>query len=153
MEQLRLLAELNDEIEALYEMAWNQAILLGCILPWKEAGKRLIPTDGSEAMMMGRRSTSCFVIKFGGHCHVNPGKRREGQPALILRALCPCWTHVPPPDSERCRPDRAVGFGHHAVSAWMEVTVDERVSEEEVLRLLGGLEALHLPFSSPCRSM
>jgi hypothetical protein len=58
-----------------------------------------------------------------------------------------------PPDSERCRPDRAVGFGRDVVSAWMEVTVDERVSEEEVLCLLGGLEALHLPFSSPCRSM
>jgi tRNA A37 threonylcarbamoyladenosine synthetase subunit TsaC/SUA5/YrdC len=29
--QLRLLAELNDEIEALYEMAWNHDILLGCI--------------------------------------------------------------------------------------------------------------------------
>jgi tRNA A37 threonylcarbamoyladenosine synthetase subunit TsaC/SUA5/YrdC len=65
MEQLRILAELNDEIEALYEMARNQDILLGCILPWKEAGKRHIPTDGSEAMMMDRRSTSCFVIKFG----------------------------------------------------------------------------------------
>lgn len=31
--------------------------------------------------------------------------------------------------------------------------MDERVREEEVLCLLGGLEALHLPFASPCRSM
>ena len=65
MEQLRKLAELNDEIDALYKMAWDEDILLGCILPWKEVGKRYIPVDGSEAMMMDRRSTSCFVIKFG----------------------------------------------------------------------------------------
>ena len=65
MEQLRILAELNGEIEALYEMAWDQDVLLGCILPWKEAAKRHIPTDGSEAMMMDRRGTSCFVVKFG----------------------------------------------------------------------------------------
>ena len=65
MEQLRKLAELNDEIDALYKMAWDEDILVGCILPWKEVGKRYIPVDGSEAMMMDRRSTSCFVIKFG----------------------------------------------------------------------------------------
>ena len=65
LEQLRMLAEVNEEIEALYEMAWNQDILLGCILPWKETGKRHVPADGSEAMMMDRRGTSCFVIRFG----------------------------------------------------------------------------------------
>jgi tRNA A37 threonylcarbamoyladenosine synthetase subunit TsaC/SUA5/YrdC len=65
LEQLRLLAELNDEIEALYRMAWDRDTLLGCILPWKEAGKRHVPADGSEAMVMDRRGTSCFVIKFG----------------------------------------------------------------------------------------
>jgi tRNA A37 threonylcarbamoyladenosine synthetase subunit TsaC/SUA5/YrdC len=65
MEQLRELAELNDEIEALYQKAWDSDILLGCILPWKENAKHLIPSDGSEAMMTDCRGTSCFVIKFG----------------------------------------------------------------------------------------
>jgi tRNA A37 threonylcarbamoyladenosine synthetase subunit TsaC/SUA5/YrdC len=63
--QLRMLAELNDEIESLYEIAWSHDILLGCILPWTAAGKRHVPADGSEALMMDRRGTSCFVIKFG----------------------------------------------------------------------------------------
>ena len=35
----------------------------------------------------------------------------------------------------------------------MEVAVDECVSGKEVLRLLAGLEALHLSFSSACGSM
>jgi tRNA A37 threonylcarbamoyladenosine synthetase subunit TsaC/SUA5/YrdC len=65
MRQLRELAELNDEIDRLYQKAWDNDILLGCILPWKERAKRHIPSDGSETMMMDRRGTSCFVIKFG----------------------------------------------------------------------------------------
>jgi len=65
MEQLRELAEMNDEIDAFYRKAWDNDILLGCILPWKESARRHIPADGSEAMMMDRRGTSCFVIKFG----------------------------------------------------------------------------------------
>jgi tRNA A37 threonylcarbamoyladenosine synthetase subunit TsaC/SUA5/YrdC len=63
--QLHELAELNDEVKALYQAAWDNDILLGCILPWKEMAKRYIPDDGSESMMMDRRRTSCFVIKFG----------------------------------------------------------------------------------------
>jgi tRNA A37 threonylcarbamoyladenosine synthetase subunit TsaC/SUA5/YrdC len=63
--QLHELAELNDEIGALYRMAWDNDILLGCVLPWKETARRHIPDDGSESMMMDRRGTSCFVIKFG----------------------------------------------------------------------------------------
>jgi tRNA A37 threonylcarbamoyladenosine synthetase subunit TsaC/SUA5/YrdC len=63
--QLHELAELNDEIETLYQAAWDNDILLGCILPWKEMAKRHIPDDGSESMMTDRRGTSCFVIKFG----------------------------------------------------------------------------------------
>jgi hypothetical protein len=51
------------------------------------------------------------------------------------------------PDTERLRPDRGVGCGCHAVSARMEVAVDKCVSEEQVLRLLGRREALHLSFS------
>ena len=65
MGQLRKLAELNDEIDALYKMAWDEDILLGCILPWKESAKQHIPTDGSDSMIMDGRGTSCFVIKFG----------------------------------------------------------------------------------------
>ena len=40
-------------------------MLLGCILPWKESAARYIPADGSKELMMDRRGTSCFVIKFG----------------------------------------------------------------------------------------
>ena len=65
MEQLRELTELNDEIDGLYQKAWDNDVLLGCILPWKQKAKRLIPSDGSQAMMMDRRGTSCFVIKYG----------------------------------------------------------------------------------------
>lgn len=65
LEQLRELAETNDEIDALYRRAWDDDVLLGCILPWKESGRRHIPNDGSSALMMDRRNTSCFVVKFG----------------------------------------------------------------------------------------
>lgn len=65
MEQLRELAELNDEIEALYQAHWDRDILLGCILPWKEDARKHIPDDGSIDLMMDDRDTSCFVIKFG----------------------------------------------------------------------------------------
>ena len=63
--QLHELAELNGELRALYQTAWDNDILLGCILPWKERARRHIPDDGSVSMMMDRRGTSCFVIKFG----------------------------------------------------------------------------------------
>ena len=36
MEQLRELAQLSDEIEDFYQMHWDNDILLGCILPWRE---------------------------------------------------------------------------------------------------------------------
>jgi tRNA A37 threonylcarbamoyladenosine synthetase subunit TsaC/SUA5/YrdC len=65
MQQLRLLAQMNDEVEAFYQKAWDNDILLGCILPWKESATNYIPTDGSKELMMDRRGTSCFVIKFG----------------------------------------------------------------------------------------
>jgi len=39
------------------------------------------------------------------------------------------------------------------MSAWMEMVVNERVSGEKVLRLLGRFEPLHLPFSASRRSM
>ena len=65
MEQLRKLALLNAEIDTFYQAAWDNDILLGCILPWKEDAKKYIPSDGSESLMMDQRSTSCFVVKFG----------------------------------------------------------------------------------------
>ncbi|MEM6761749.1 MAG: Sua5/YciO/YrdC/YwlC family protein [Pseudomonadota bacterium] len=65
MEQLRTLAQLNDEIEALYQAHWDQDILLGCILPWREDAEHFIPDDGSSELMRDGRKTSCFVVKFG----------------------------------------------------------------------------------------
>ncbi|WP_416260671.1 L-threonylcarbamoyladenylate synthase [Gibbsiella quercinecans] len=65
LEQVKALAQMTPEIERLYERHWQQDILLGCILPWKPEGKALIPDDGSQALMMDGRETSCFVIKFG----------------------------------------------------------------------------------------
>ena len=34
MQQLRLLTKMNDEVDAFYQKAWDEDILLGCILPW-----------------------------------------------------------------------------------------------------------------------
>lgn len=40
--------------------------MLGCILPWKpEAIEKYLQDDGRQELMMDRRQTSCFVIKFG----------------------------------------------------------------------------------------
>lgn len=65
LEQLHELAEMNQEIAALYKKCWKEDILLGCILPWKKSGMKSIPEDGSKELMMDVRGTSCFVIKFG----------------------------------------------------------------------------------------
>ena len=65
MEQLRALARLNPEIEAFYQRHWDEDILLGCILPWREDAKAALTKDGREELMMDKRGTSCFVIKFG----------------------------------------------------------------------------------------
>jgi hypothetical protein len=65
MEQLREFAKMNDEIDVFYHKAWDNDILLGCILPWKESARQHIPADGSDSMIMDGRGTSCFVIKFG----------------------------------------------------------------------------------------
>ena len=64
LEQLQELAEWNDEIAAVYQKCWDNDVLFGAILPWKESGKAYIP-DGSQELMMDTRETSCFVIKFG----------------------------------------------------------------------------------------
>lgn len=64
MEQLRELAEMTPEIEQFYQLHWDQDVLMGCILPWKEYGKKYIP-EGAEELMTDVRGTSCFVIRFG----------------------------------------------------------------------------------------
>jgi Putative translation factor (SUA5) len=75
LEQLRSLAQLTPEIDQLYQQHWDQDILLGCILPWREDALARIPADGSKELMMDGRQTSCFVIKFG-------------RPVKILRKRC-----------------------------------------------------------------
>jgi len=64
MEQLKELAQLTPEICDFYQKHWDHDILLGCILPWKEESKKYIRA-GCEDLMMDKRGTSCFVIKFG----------------------------------------------------------------------------------------
>ena len=53
----------------------------------------------------------------------------------------------------RLRPERVMGMGYKLMSTWMEVAVDEGMSGEEVLRLFGRFEPLHLPLSSSRRPM
>lgn len=65
IEHLSALAELNDDILALYQAHYDQDILLGCILPWQKDAMHFIPDDGSTELMMDARQTSCFVIRFG----------------------------------------------------------------------------------------
>lgn len=65
LDQLREIAALNDEIHRLYELHWDQDLLLGCILPWRAEAKELIPDEAARELVMDHRDTSCFVIKFG----------------------------------------------------------------------------------------
>jgi hypothetical protein len=46
-----------------------------------------------------------------------------------------------------------MGMGCKLMSTWMEVAVDEGMCGEEVLRLFGRFELLHLPLSSSRRTM
>lgn len=64
-EQLFELADMTSDMKELYRRCWDNDVLLGCILPWKEGGKKYIPKDGSQELMTDVRETSCFVIKFG----------------------------------------------------------------------------------------
>ncbi|BDU37336.1 L-threonylcarbamoyladenylate synthase [Vibrio nigripulchritudo] len=64
MEQLKELAELNNEVEAFYQLHWDQDVLMGCIVPWKkEALEKLDPEV--RKLVTDHRNTSCFVVKFG----------------------------------------------------------------------------------------
>ncbi len=65
LDQLDELAGLNDEIRAFYKTHWDQDLLLGCILPWREEALALLPDATARELATDRRGTSCFVIKFG----------------------------------------------------------------------------------------
>ncbi|WP_166987770.1 L-threonylcarbamoyladenylate synthase [Canibacter zhoujuaniae] len=65
MEQLKELAEMTPEIEKFYQMHWDQDVLMGCILPWKEEAKQKYIPEGAAELMTDVRGTSCFVIRFG----------------------------------------------------------------------------------------
>src|SRR5215213_10092225 len=55
------------------------------------------------------------------------------------------------PELERPGPHGSVLGGGDVIAAEREEVVDLVVGREEPLRLAGGFEPLHLPFSSPCR--
>lgn len=64
MDQLCQLADLNAEVKAFYQQHWDDDILLGCILPWKENEYVKLSKDVAN-LASDPRKTSCFVIKFG----------------------------------------------------------------------------------------
>ncbi|MBV7293681.1 L-threonylcarbamoyladenylate synthase [Corynebacterium sp. TAE3-ERU16] len=65
IDELKELAQVNDEIIAFYERHWEQDILLGCILPWREDAIAKMPDDTVRELARDGRGTSCFVIRFG----------------------------------------------------------------------------------------
>ena len=69
------------------------------------------------------------------------------------RSCCAAGASLLMPEFESVRPNHTIGMGGKLVSTRMEVTVDEGVSGEEVLGLLGRFEPLHLSLSSSRRSM
>jgi hypothetical protein len=69
------------------------------------------------------------------------------------RSSCALGARFLVPNLESVRPDRAIGMGCKLVTAGMEMTVNERMSGEEVLGLSGRFKSLHLPLSSSCRPM
>jgi hypothetical protein len=59
--QLHELAELNDKINASYQTAWDNDILLGCILPWKEMAMRELQRKiANDSMLSLLCLRSCF---------------------------------------------------------------------------------------------
>lgn len=65
LEEFRELALYDEKILKLYEMHWEQDVLLGCILPWSEKGRERLRKAGTEELATDERGTSCFVVKFG----------------------------------------------------------------------------------------
>lgn len=70
MEQLKSLAEINPEIEELYQDHWNTNVPLGCTLPWKKEALDNLPDNGINELMMDTRNTSCFIIRPGIPCQL-----------------------------------------------------------------------------------
>jgi tRNA A37 threonylcarbamoyladenosine synthetase subunit TsaC/SUA5/YrdC len=64
VEQILALAEIHEEALDLYRIHDREDVLLGCILPWREEGRALIP-EGAAPYVMDERGTSCFVLRFG----------------------------------------------------------------------------------------
>ena len=56
---------MTPKIRDLYQTHWDQDVLLGCILPWKQEAHEKYLGDGREELMTDRRGTSCFVIRYG----------------------------------------------------------------------------------------
>lgn len=69
VEQILALAEIHEEALDLYRVHDREDVLLGCILPWREEGRALLP-EGAAPYVMDERGTSCFVLRFGA-----PGER------------------------------------------------------------------------------
>lgn len=65
MEQLEALAQLTPEIRDFYQKHWDEDILLGCILPWREDAEKYLPDETTKELARDTRATSCFVIRFG----------------------------------------------------------------------------------------
>lgn len=64
LDELRALAEVNDDVIDFYQTHWDQDVLLGCILPWKHESKARLSPD-VEPFVTDQRGTSCFVVRFG----------------------------------------------------------------------------------------
>ena len=64
LDQLVALADVTDEALEFFRTHWRQDVLMGCILPWTDAGRAHIPA-GAEPYVMDDRGTSCFVVRFG----------------------------------------------------------------------------------------
>ncbi len=65
LEQLFELADMTPAMAEVYKQCWEEDVLFGSILPWKDSGREYIPADGSDELMTDVRGTSCFVVKFG----------------------------------------------------------------------------------------
>lgn len=65
VEQMKALAQTTPEIDELYQRCYDQDILLGCILPWRDDARRIYIPDGADQFVHDSRNTSCFVIRFG----------------------------------------------------------------------------------------
>jgi hypothetical protein len=57
------------------------------------------------------------------------------------------------PDVESLRSIAAVSSGGNQMAAWVEVTMDERMSGKEVLSLFRRFKSLHLTFPAAGRTM